>query len=408
MKILVLGDDSLMEDTVEALVDRGAQVDIAGIDSSFRTIRSGTYDAVLLDCDCLKTHEAAVAFVGLMRQEELNVPLLALSSESEDHSIRFLCNMLSVGADDFVNKTPNIDELHCRLKAIVKRDRSKVEAKIVMGNMTIDLREKRVLVSGRLVKLTGKEYQLLEFLSLHKGSTLHKYRIHSHLSANSLDKPEPEIVEVYICKLRKKLARANNGGHHIHSMGYGVGYALMDEPAVNPNPETVFAEAASKIKFTIQTGHGWQFLEGLVGQPLSPFLHERANQVTDDLTGLYNRAGLISALGPKTAIVGEFQNSEFNVVSIDIKHFKLVNQRYGAVVGDAVLAEIGHVLRQNFSDQEATIARIHGDEVVLVVDVGLDMDGLVDRIQKTLSRVSPEMIAQRLNSAKSANFAHAA
>jgi len=100
------------------------------------------------------------------------------------------------------------------------------------GDVTVNLDAKTVGVGGKRVHLTGKEYQMLELLSLRKGTTLTKEMFLNHLYGG-MDEPELKIIDVFICKLRKKLTTATGGSNYIETV-WGRGYVLRDpEPAVD-------------------------------------------------------------------------------------------------------------------------------------------------------------------------------
>ena len=97
---------------------------------------------------------------------------------------------------------------------------------IQTGGLKVNLDTKTVDVNGQRVHLTGKEYQMLELLSLRKGTTLTKEMFLNHLYGG-MDEPELKIIDVFICKLRKKLAEATGGEHYIETV-WGRGYVLKD------------------------------------------------------------------------------------------------------------------------------------------------------------------------------------
>jgi two-component system, cell cycle response regulator CtrA len=101
-----------------------------------------------------------------------------------------------------------------------------VQSVIETGELMVNLDTKTVEVNGRRVHLTSKEYQMLELLSLHKGTTLTKEMFLNHLYGG-MDEPELKIFDVFICKLRKKLRAATGGQHYIETI-WGRGYALRD------------------------------------------------------------------------------------------------------------------------------------------------------------------------------------
>ena len=98
---------------------------------------------------------------------------------------------------------------------------------IQTGDLVVDLDTKTVAVSGLRLHLTGKEYQMLELLSLRKGMTMSKEMFLDHLYGG-MDEPEMKIIDVFMCKLRKKLANASGGMDYIETV-WGRGYAMREQ-----------------------------------------------------------------------------------------------------------------------------------------------------------------------------------
>ena len=138
----------------------------------------------------------------------------------------------SVGADDYLTKPFDREELIARIHAIVRRSKGHAQSIISTGKIAVNLDAKTVEADGHPVHLTGKEYQMLELLSLRKGSTLTKEMFLNHLYGG-MDEPEVKIIDVFICKLRKKLALATEGANYIETV-WGRGYVLRD-----PQPQQV-------------------------------------------------------------------------------------------------------------------------------------------------------------------------
>ena len=179
------------------------------------------YDIILLDLNLPDMHGYDV--LKKLRVAKVQTPVLILSGIAEmDSKIR----SFGFGADDYVTKPFHRDELVARIHAVVRRSKGHAQSVIKTGDVTVNLDAKTVEVNGQRVHLTGKEYQMLELLSLRKGTTLTKEMFLNHLYGG-MDEPELKIIDVFVCKLRKKLANATNGDNYIETV-WGRGYVLRE------------------------------------------------------------------------------------------------------------------------------------------------------------------------------------
>jgi two-component system cell cycle response regulator CtrA len=183
------------------------------------------YDLVVLDLGLpdVSGHEA----LRRLRHAKIETPVLILTG---DAAVEIKLKGFGSGADDYLTKPFQCDELVVRIQAIIRRSRGHAQSVVQVGRLSVDLGAKTVAVEGRDVALTGKEYQMLELLALRKGTTLTKEMFLNHLYGG-MDEPEAKIVDVFICKLRKKLAVALGHDSPIETV-WGRGYMLRDPEPV--------------------------------------------------------------------------------------------------------------------------------------------------------------------------------
>ncbi len=223
MRVLLIEDDRATAQGIELMLkSEGFNVYVTdygeeGVDLG----KLYDYDLIVLDLnlpdmpgfDVLKT----------LRVAKVDTPILILSGNADiDNKVRGLGS----GADDYMTKPFHKEELIARIHAVVRRSKGHSQSIIKTGDISVNLDAKTVEVNGQRVHLTGKEYQMLELLSLRKGTTLTKEMFLNHLYGG-MDEPELKIIDVFICKLRKKLSAATNGDNHIETV-WGRGYVLRD------------------------------------------------------------------------------------------------------------------------------------------------------------------------------------
>jgi len=183
------------------------------------------YDLILLDLNLpdMNGHEV----LRQLRLARVDTPILILSgADDTDSKIKGF----GFGADDYMTKPFHREELIARIHAIIRRSKGHSQSIIRTGKIAVNLDAKTVEGEGKPVHLTGKEYQMLELLSLRKGTTLTKEMFLNHLYGG-MDEPELKIIDVFICKLRKKLAEVTGGENYIETV-WGRGYVLRDPAPV--------------------------------------------------------------------------------------------------------------------------------------------------------------------------------
>ncbi|TXM60434.1 response regulator transcription factor CtrA [Methylobacterium sp. WL120] len=223
MRVLLVEDDAAVAQSVELMLKSERFVTYTtdlgeeGIDLG----KLYDYDIILLDLT-LPDMSGYDVLRGL-RLAKIKTPILILSGLS---TIEDKVKGLGFGADDYLTKPFHRDELVARIHAIVRRSQGHAESVIDIEGMVINLDQKVVEIAGTRVPLTGKEYQMLELLALRKGTTITKEMFLNHLYGG-MDEPELKIIDVFICKLRRKLANASGGKNYIETI-WGRGYVLRE------------------------------------------------------------------------------------------------------------------------------------------------------------------------------------
>ena len=232
MRVLLVEDDPTTSRSIEFML-ANANLNVYATDLGEEGIdlaKLYDYDLILLDINLpdMTGHEV----LRQLRVAKIQTPILILSGNdtSADKVKGF-----GFGADDYLTKPFDREELIARIHAIVRRSKGHAQSVIETGPIKVNLDAKTVEANGEAVHLTGKEYQMLELLSLRKGTTLTKEMFLNHLYGG-MDEPELKIIDVFICKLRKKLAKATGGDNFIETV-WGRGYVLRDPSGAEAMPE---------------------------------------------------------------------------------------------------------------------------------------------------------------------------
>src|SRR3954447_5559384 len=223
MRVLLIEDDSAMARSIELML-RSEGFNVYTTDLGEEGIDLGKlydYDIVVLDLQL--PDMSGFEVLKTLRLAKIQTPVMILSGNA---IVESKVKALGFGADDYLTKPFHKDELVARIQAIVRRSARDAEPVLQCGDLIIKQQLKRAHVAGRPVPLTTREFQLLELLALRQGSTITKEMILNRMYGG-IDEPELKIIDVYICKLRKKLAAASGGRDYIETV-WGRGYMLRE------------------------------------------------------------------------------------------------------------------------------------------------------------------------------------
>jgi two-component system OmpR family response regulator len=202
MRVLVIEDDpDLIHALGRSLREAGYAVDEAreGGEGLFKA-KSTDYDAIVLDI-MLPGMDGWEILRQLRREKK--TPVLILSARD---TVPDRVRGLDGGADDYLVKPFDLVELQARLRALIRRSAGGAESVIRMGEVTVDLRSRTVESGGARVNLTAREYSLIEFLAMHRGTLVTRTMIYEHLFDEN-DDTLSNLVDVYVASIRRKLGK---------------------------------------------------------------------------------------------------------------------------------------------------------------------------------------------------------
>jgi len=225
MRVLLIEDDKATAQSIELML-KSQDFNAYTTDLGKEGIDLGKlyeYDLVLLDLNL--PDMSGFEVLRSLRVAKVKTPILILSGYS---AIEDKVKGLGLGADDYLTKPFHKDELVARIHAVVRRSKGHAQSIVQVGDLSVNLDEKTAEIAGERVHLTGKEYQMLEYLSLRRGTRVTKEMFLSQLYGG-LDEPGIKIIDIFMCKLRRKLAEASHGKDYIETV-WGRGYMLREPP----------------------------------------------------------------------------------------------------------------------------------------------------------------------------------
>ncbi|HYD19196.1 MAG TPA: response regulator transcription factor [Patescibacteria group bacterium] len=224
MRVLLIEDDQSTAKSIELMLKSdGYVVDTTDMGEDGLEIgKLYEYDIIILDL--MLPDLDGYEVLKRLRAAKVETPILILSGLSElDSKLKGL----GFGADDYLTKPFDKRELMARIQAIVRRSKGHSQSIIKTGPIMVNLDARTVEVDNKQLHLTSKEYGIIELLSLRKGSTLTKEMFLNHLYGG-MDEPEVKIIDVFICKLRKKIEKIMPEGGSCIETVWGRGYVLRD------------------------------------------------------------------------------------------------------------------------------------------------------------------------------------
>lgn len=224
MRVLIIDDDKPFNQGISFfLKSQGMTVDsvYSGEDGS-ALARLYDYDIIILDL--MLPDVPGYEILKYLRASGVDTPVLILSGVL---LVTKKIECFGYGADDYVTKPCDKNELSARIQAIVRRSRGHAHSIIRVGQMEINLGTKVVTVGGKTLHLTSKEYALVELLCLRRGMTISKEQFLNHLYGG-MDEPEMKIIDVFLCKIRRKIEKLSGGEQYIQTV-WGRGYILKAE-----------------------------------------------------------------------------------------------------------------------------------------------------------------------------------
>lgn len=230
MRALLVEDDLIISKHVSKILKpEGFQCDITDIGSEGIEIgRFYQYDLIVLDL--ILPDIDGYEILKSLRNSKIKTPIIILSGICEtDDKIKGL----GFGADDYITKPFNKDEFLARVRAVIRRSNGHSESSIKIGKLELKTNNKIVLANNHPVHLTSKEYRILELMAIKSGHILTKEMFLNHLY-NGIDEPELKIIDVFMCKLRRKITKSLGEEGYIQTI-WGQGYMLKAPHENLPN-----------------------------------------------------------------------------------------------------------------------------------------------------------------------------
>jgi two-component system response regulator QseB len=223
MRLLIIEDEKDLALVMKrGLEDRGFTVDVSntGMEGEEKAL-ANRYDAVLLDLNL--PDKDGLDVLTYMREQEIQTPVIIITAR---HAVSERTNGLNIGADDYIVKPFDFEELKARIQAVIRRSYGRTKNEINIGRVRIDTNTRKAFVNGLEMALSAKEFDILEYLARRHPDTVSSEDITEHVYDEYFD-PFSSVLRVHIANLRKKLTAA--GGEGLLVTVKGMGYRLCVE-----------------------------------------------------------------------------------------------------------------------------------------------------------------------------------
>lgn len=220
MKILLIEDNKdLATSLKKGLEERGYQVDITynGNDGEEKAFVNA-YDCILLDLNLPK--KDGLDILSFLRSHSVETPVLIISARDR---VEEKVKGLNLGADDYLTKPFQMSELHARIQTLIRRFHGRCQPMIQIDDLMIDPMNRSVSINEKVVPLSVKEYDILEYIAQKYPRTVSAEEIVEHIYDDELD-PRSSVLRVHMIKLRKKLREATE--RDILMTRRGIGYYI--------------------------------------------------------------------------------------------------------------------------------------------------------------------------------------
>jgi DNA-binding response OmpR family regulator len=223
MKLLLVED----EKKVASFIKKGLEEEFHNVDIAHNGNEGATmalqkeYDLIILDI--MLPYKDGISITKELRAQKISTPILLLTAKDK---VQDKVEGLDAGADDYLTKPFDFEELIARVRALLRRTENEKTLVLKIKNLFLDTQTHKLKIGNDVIDLTPKEYSILEFLMRNKNKVVSRTKLTQHVYEYNFD-PDTNVIDVYINKLRSKIE--SDSGKEIIQTVRGVGYIIKDE-----------------------------------------------------------------------------------------------------------------------------------------------------------------------------------